>query len=82
MVNARTAKASDYDRAAQNHANTFWFWLVVVGVVWYFASWQWALVPAAMGVFSIIRSVGSTRAAHQLRQGTYRIPNPNNGIDS
>lgn len=28
-IDARSATASDFDAAAQKHANAFWFWLVL-----------------------------------------------------
>ena len=75
---ARTATAADFDRAAQRHANAFWLWAIAAGALAYFLGW-WALIPAALAVWSAVSSIGCTRAAGQLRGGSYRIPNPNNG---
>lgn len=78
MPDARTATAADFDRAAQGHANASWGLLAVTAVAGYFAGW-WAVIPGAFMLLSIAKSVGATRAAQQLRTGTYPIPNPNNG---
>jgi hypothetical protein len=77
-VNARPATAADFDPAAQQKANSFWFWLVVAGIVYYFFKY-WAIIPGALAVLSAIQSISATRAASSLRNGTYRLPNPNNG---
>lgn len=77
-IDARSATAADFDRAAQRHANAFWVWLILTGVSAFFLLWL-AILPAAIAVYSIIASISSTRAADQLRNGTYRILNENNG---
>jgi len=78
MPNARTATAKDFDEAAQNHANASWIFLIISAVVVYFWSW-WALIPAALWLLKVVQSISCTMQARNLRQGTYRIPNPNNG---
>ena len=78
MTNARTATAADFDRAAQTHANATWFWGIVTAVVVYFFHW-WAIIPGVLALLSIVKSVSSTKCADALRNGTYSIPNPNNG---
>ena len=78
MLNARTATARDFEASAYAHARMFWVWAVVGAVVAFLFRW-WALVPFALAVLSLIKSIGGGRAAQQLRQGTYPIPNPNNG---
>lgn len=79
MLNARTATARDFDAAAHRHANGFWLWLIISVVVGYLWAW-WALLPAALCLLKAFQSISSTRQAANLRKGTYRIPNPNNGI--
>ena len=78
MLNARTATAADFDRAAQAHANATWFWGVVALAVGYFFHW-WAIAPGVFACIAILKSVSSTNCAVALRKGTYSIPNPNNG---
>jgi hypothetical protein len=78
MPDARNATAADFDQAAQRSANAFWVFLIVSGVTYYFAGW-WAAIPSALAILGVVRSISSTRYAQQLRCGTYRIPNPNNG---
>lgn len=80
VLNARTATAKDFDEAAQKHANGFWANLILSGVIFYFFEW-WALIPGIFCIFSIVRSISATVQAGKLRDGTYKIPNPNNGID-
>ena len=79
-LDARTATAKDFDNVAQKHANSAWGHLILSGLIFYFFEW-WALIPGVFCVFSIMRSVSSTIQAGKLRNGTYKIPNPNNGID-
>jgi hypothetical protein len=78
-IDARNATAEDFEKAAQEHANASWFWLILAGVIFYFFQW-WAAIPATIGVFTIIQSISSTKQATNLRNGTYRIPNSNNGV--
>lgn len=79
MANARTATASDFDKAAQRHAHAFWLLLVAAGIVWLLVSWVWAVFPGAVAVLCAAQSVSATKAAHAIRSGSYRIPNPNVG---
>jgi hypothetical protein len=58
--------AEDFHVAAQKHANAAWFFLIVAGVVWYFLAWTWALIPAAIGIFSAFQSVSSTMIESKL----------------
>ena len=78
MLNARTAKAKDFDEAAQRHANAFWVWAIVSGVTFYFAG-GFAIIPGVIAGYCVFQSVGASSAANSLRKGTYRISNPNNG---
>ena len=79
-LNARTATAKDFDEAAQSKANFAWGFGVLTAIIFYFFSW-WALVTGAITLLTIIQSVSATKQASNLRNGTYKIPNPNNGID-
>jgi hypothetical protein len=60
--------ASEFSVAAQKQANSTWFYLIVAGGVWYFFGWQWALIPAALGVIAILKSVSSTSIATRLEK--------------
>ena len=79
MVHPRTATAADFDHAANNNARAFWLWLVVAGLVWWLTSLWWAAVPSLIGAWCAYNSVACTRTASKLRNGTYPIPNINNG---
>ncbi len=59
---------AEFSAAAQRHANMTWVWALVGGVVWYFADWQWALIPAALGLLSAFQSVSSTVVATRLAE--------------
>ena len=78
-LNARTATAKDFDNAAQQNANAAWFWLVIAALICYFFGW-WSLIPSALGALSVMQSVSATLNAGRLRDGTYKIPNLNNGV--
>jgi len=79
MVNARTATAADFDKAADASARAFWVAAVIAGAVWWFAGPWWAAVPALISLYCGLQAVGASRAAANLRSGTYRLPNVNNG---
>lgn len=43
----------NYNREhAHKAAANFWFYGIIAGIVWFFASWQWALIPLAPCVWS------------------------------
>ncbi|HNW92730.1 MAG TPA: hypothetical protein PKM88_07475, partial [bacterium] len=44
----------------------------------YFLGW-WAIIPGLLTLLSMIQSIHATILAGQLRKGTYRLPNINNG---
>lgn len=52
MIPPEAMQEVNYYREQGNEsAQAMWFWFVVIGVVWYFASWQWALIPTAASVW-------------------------------
>ncbi len=75
---ARFATAANFDSAAHRNARAFWIWLIIMFVTGSIFL-PLAVVPAALSVWSAIGSIGATRAAGQLRSGTYPIFNLNNG---
>ncbi len=77
-MDARTATADDFDKAAQQHANATWVWVIVTALVVWIGGW-FALIPGFLAILSITKSVTATSCATKLRAGTYSIPNPNNG---
>ena len=78
-LNARNATAADFDKKAQEHANATWGFAVISGLVAYFVGSYWWVIPALLAAWTMIQSMGSTTYARKLREGTYPIPNPNNG---
>lgn len=78
MVDARNATARDFEQAAHRHAIAFWIWLAGGLIVFFKWRW-WAAIPAVLSLLSIVKSIGGGHAANQLRQGTFPIPNQNNG---
>ncbi len=60
--------ASEFSAAAQKHANATWFFVIVAGVIWYFANWAWALIAAALGIYTAAQSISSTLIASKIEQ--------------
>ena len=60
--------ASEFRAAAQRHAKTTWFFLIVAGAVWYFANWLWALLPTGIGIFTALQSISSTMIASKVEK--------------
>lgn len=60
--------SSEFSAAAQKHANATWFYLIVAGAVWYFFGWLWALIPAALGVYTVFQSISATMIATRLEK--------------
>jgi hypothetical protein len=58
--------SAQFRAAAQRHANATWVYLIVAGIVWYFASWVWALLPLALAFHVAFKSVSSTAVAVRL----------------
>jgi hypothetical protein len=54
--------------AAQNWANWTWVFLAIGGVVWYFTSWMWALIPFGLAVLTASQSISSTAIAMRLEK--------------
>jgi hypothetical protein len=54
--------------AAQAFANAFWGWLATGGVVWYFASWKWALIFGFLPAGSAIESIRATAKANKFEK--------------
>ena len=69
MANSEWVKRRDpqtFHAAAQRHANATWVFLLIAGIVWYVAGWKWALIPAALGVFTAVQSVIAIAIASKL----------------
>jgi len=77
-MDSYTATSKDFDKSAQSKANQFWFFSVLAALIGYYLHW-WAVIPGAIALLSMIQSCHATKLADQLRKGTYRIPNLNNG---
>lgn len=43
-----------------------WFLLILAGAVWYFFGWLWALIPAALGVYTTFLSISATMVSKRL----------------
>lgn len=56
----------EFKNAAQKHANATWFFVIVAGIAWYFWGWQFAIVPALIGIFTAFQSISSTMIAERL----------------
>ena len=60
--------AALFRQAAQKHANAFWIWLIVAGVVWYFTNWAWASIPLALAAYVAIQSFSATMVASRMEK--------------
>lgn len=60
--------SAEFRAGARSNANWTWGWVIVAGLVWYFASWPWALVPFAVAMFKALQSISSTAVARRLER--------------
>ena len=66
-MEAREAEAQRWDQAAQVCANTFWFWAIIAGLVWWAWRW-WALIPAVFALLRAMNTIGAALIAKRLRE--------------
>lgn len=62
----RGLTSQDFHKGAQSNANSSWFFLAVTGGVYYFQSWEWAIIPGVLMCWSIYRSISATKVAMRL----------------
>ncbi len=55
-------EANEYSRAK-------WFWLVLTGIVYYFFEW-WALIPAMLVIFALVKSMAAKKSAEPYEIGS------------
>jgi uncharacterized membrane protein (DUF485 family) len=65
--------SAEFRAAAQKHANFTWAMAILAGVVWYFLGAALAFIPAALGVFAIVKSASSTMVATRLEKADKKI---------
>ncbi|MGH7485160.1 MAG: hypothetical protein ACREMY_06085 [bacterium] len=61
-------RARQFEVAAQQHAKAFWLLLIVGGIVWWLAGWEWALVPAALAAWTAFKSMSATMMRTRLEK--------------
>jgi len=61
--------SSDFTRAAQKNANATWFYGILGGVLWYFLSWIWAVIPFILAAYSAFQSISATIIAEKIKYG-------------
>ncbi len=66
-ASARGKTSAEFRAAARKQANFTWAMVILGGVVWYYAGGL-ALIPAALGIFAIVKSVSSTMIATRLEK--------------
>ncbi len=54
--------------AAQRKANATWVYLIIAGIVWYFSSWVWSLIPFAFAALTTLQSISATMVAIRLEK--------------
>ncbi len=62
----RGLTSQDFHKGAQSNANSAWFFLAVTAGVFYFQTWQWAIIPGVLTIWSIYRSIAATKVAWRL----------------
>jgi hypothetical protein len=60
--------AGEFKAGARRKANATWLFLAVGGAVWYFVSWPWALIPAAISAWTGFQSLSATMIASRLEK--------------
>ena len=60
--------AGAFNGGARRKANATWLCLAVAGAVWYFVSWPWALIPAAIAAWNAFQSMSATMIASRLEK--------------
>ena len=60
--------AGEFKVGARRKANATWLFLAVAGAVWYFVSWPWALIPAAISAWNAFQSMSATVIARRLEK--------------
>ena len=60
--------SAQFRMAAQRHANATWIYLIIGGIVWYFANWLWALILFALAAYVAFQSVSATAVAIRLEK--------------
>jgi hypothetical protein len=60
--------ADEFKGGARRKANATWLFLVGGGAVWYFVSWPWALIPAAIAAWNALQSMSATMIASRLEK--------------
>ena len=59
--------SSDFEKAAQSHANAFWIWLIIAIIAAFFIKW-FALIPGVIAIFTAIKSAFATKYAEDLKK--------------
>lgn len=60
--------APEFKKGSQNKATAAGLYLVVAAAIWYFVSWSWALIPAALAVLSAFQSMSAIMIALRLEK--------------
>lgn len=64
----RGLTSRNFHNGAQSNANSAWFFLLVTGAVFYFQSWEWAVLPGFIALWSVKRSISATKVALKLEE--------------
>jgi hypothetical protein len=78
-ADAHSATAKDFENASNDNWQSFWGCLLTIPLIWWFWHSWWAFLPAPIAAWSFYAAIGARKAAYDLRNGTYKILNPNNG---
>ena len=60
--------AAEFKSGARRKAYAACLFLAVAGAVWYFVSWPWAVIPAAVAAWNAFQSMSATMIAGRLEK--------------
>lgn len=66
-LNPYTSTDAEFDAAAHKYANTFWLFLVITVIFYYFWGWVGAVIPGFLALWSARLSINCTAYAAKLR---------------
>ena len=60
--------SSEFTKAAQDNANATWFYGILGGILWYFFSGTWAIIPFILAIYSAFQSVSATIISDKINE--------------
>lgn len=60
--------SEEFKGAAQRHANAAWIFAILTGLVWYFVSWRWAMIPLVVTAWTTFQSISASLIAMEIEK--------------